>query len=80
MIYVELDGTCKIKLITYELVYVDNFGGGKSMDLIDLTDSDAKNASNIINRGRQRKATGWMKEHAKREPNMFPHWVPGFTP
>jgi group II intron reverse transcriptase/maturase len=31
-------------------------------------------------RGRQRKATGWMKELAKREPNMFPHWVLGFTP
>lgn len=31
-------------------------------------------------RGRQRKATEWMKELAKREPNMFPHWVLGFTP
>jgi hypothetical protein len=31
-------------------------------------------------RGRQRKAAEWMKELAKREPNMFPHWVLGFTP
>lgn len=28
----------------------------------------------------QAKATNWLKEVAKREPNMFPHWAVGYTP
>lgn len=31
-------------------------------------------------RGRKKRASKWMKELAKREPNMFPHWILGFTP
>ncbi len=31
-------------------------------------------------RGHQRRAEEWLKEIAKREPNMFPHWAQGFAP
>lgn len=30
-------------------------------------------------RGRKKRASKWMKKLEKREPNMFPHWVLGFT-
>ncbi|WP_246346103.1 group II intron maturase-specific domain-containing protein [Sedimentibacter hydroxybenzoicus] len=31
-------------------------------------------------RNRQEKARTWLREVAKREPNMFPHWAVGFKP